>query len=51
MSIIILKDGVRVAKYHIKGTASRKHARGVVAFYKALYSGTGAKISTIILGA
>ena len=51
MSILILRDGERVAVYHFKRIGSRKHIRGVVAFYKALYSGTGADIRTIVLGA
>jgi hypothetical protein len=50
MSIVILKDGVRVAMYHCKRTNSRKHVRGILAFYKALYAGTGAHIESITIG-
>jgi len=49
MTITVLKNDKRLAEYHYKRTNSGKHhVKGVVAFYKALYAGTGAKITTIV---
>lgn len=51
MSIIVLKNGKRIAQYHFKRCNNAKHhAHGLVAFYRALYAGTGSVITTITQG-
>jgi len=51
MTITILKDNKRVAQYHFKRCANAKHhVHGLIAFYRALYAGTGAVITTITKG-
>ena len=45
MSITIIKNGVRVATYHYKQGNVKKTIAAIKAFYKGLYSGTGAVIT------
>jgi len=49
MTVTILKNDIRLAQYHYKRTSNaHKHMRGLLAFYRALHSGNGARITARI---